>query len=123
MAAVDALGYLVRFVILPGQAHDPAGTAKLLDGLPFGALVGDRAFDADWLLEDLAQRGAEAVIPSKRNRTEPREHDREMYGWRHQVENFFARTREFRAIATRYDRTDASFAAGIHLVAGVVAAA
>ncbi len=123
MAAVDALGYLVRFVILPGQAQDLAGTAKLPDGLPFGALVGDRAFDADWLLEDLALRGAEAVIPSKRNRTEPREHDREMYGWRHQVENFFAKIKEFRAIATRYDRTDASFAAGIHLVAGVVAAA
>ena len=122
MAAVDAPGYLVRFVILPGQAHDLAGTAKLLDGLPFGALVGDRAFDADWLLEDLALRGAEAVIPSKRNRTEPREHDREMYGWRHQVENFFAKIKEFRAIATRYDKTDASFAAGIHPVAGVVAA-
>ncbi len=104
---MDAPGYLVRFVILPGQAHGPAGTAKLLDRL----------------LEDLAQRGAEAVVPSKRNRTEPREHDREMYGWRHQVESFFARTREFRAIATRYDRTDASFAAGIHPVAGVVAAA
>ena len=41
----------------------------LLDGLPFGTFVGDRAFDADWLLEDLAERGAEAVIPSRRNRT------------------------------------------------------
>ena len=123
MAAVDAPGYLVRSVILPGQAHGPAGTARLPDGLPFGALVGDRASGADRLLEDLAQRGAEAVIPSKRNRTEPREHDREMYGWRHQVGNFFAKTREFRAIATRCDRTDAGFAAGIHPVAGVVAAA
>jgi len=45
-----------------------------------------------------------------------------MYGWRHLVENFFAKTRKFRAIATRYDRTDGSFAAGIHLVTGVVAA-
>ncbi len=123
VAAVDALRHPVRFVILPGQAHGPAGTAKLLDGLPFGALVGDRASGADWLLEDLALRGAEAVIPSKRNRTEPREHDREMHGWRHRVGNFLARTREFRAIATRCDRTDAGFAAGIHPVAGVVAAA
>ena len=45
-----------------------------------------------------------------------------MYGWRHLVENFFAKTRKFRAIATRCDKTDESFAAGIHLVAGVVAA-
>ena len=44
------------------------------------------------------------------------------YGWRHLVENFFAKIKEFRAIATRYDKTDESFAAGIHLVAGVVAA-
>jgi len=45
-----------------------------------------------------------------------------MYGWRRPVENFLAGTREFRATATRYDRTDGSFAAGIHPVAGVVAA-
>jgi len=51
-----------------------------------------------------------------------RAHDRDVYGRRHPVENFFAGTREFRAITTRYDRTDGSFAAGIHLVAGVVAA-
>ena len=122
VAVVDALGYLVRFVILPGQAHDLAGVPALLDGLPFGAFVGDKAFDADWLLEDLEGRGAAAVIPPRRNRTGPREHDRDMYGWRHLVENFFAKIKEFRAIATRYDKTDESFAAGIHLVAGVAAA-
>jgi len=84
--------------------------------------VGDRAFDADWLLEDLEKRGAEAVIPSRRSRKVPRPHDRDIYGWRHLVENFFSKIKEFRAIATRHDRTDESFAAGIHLVAGVVAA-
>ena len=122
MAAAGALGYLVRFAILPGQAHDLAGVPELPGGLPFAAFVGDRAFDADWLLKELKGRGAKAVIPPRRNRTEPREHDRDMYGWRHLVENFFAKTREFRAIATRCDKTDESFAAGIHLVAGVVAA-
>ena len=122
VAVVDALGYLVRFVILPGQAHDLTGVTALLDGLPFVTFVGDKAFDADWLLDDLEGRGADAVIPPWRTRTEPREHDRVMYGWRHLVENFFAKIKEFRAIATRYDKTDESFAAGIHLVAGVVAA-
>ncbi len=119
---MDALGYLVRFTVLPARAHDLQGVPELLDGLEFGALVGDRAFDADWLLEDPEGRGAEAAVPPKRNRTVPREHDREMYGWRRLVDSFFAKTREFRAIATRYDKTAASFAAGIHLVAGVVAA-
>ncbi len=91
-------------------------------GLEFGALVGDRASGADWLLDDLEGRGAEAAVPPKRNRTVPREHDREMYGWRHLVDSFFAKIKEFRVIAARYDRTATSFAAGIHLVAGVVAA-
>ena len=119
---MDALGYLVRFVILPGQAHDLTGVADLQEGLPFGALVGDRAFDAEWLLGDLEARGAEAVIPSKRNRKVPRDNDREMYKWRQQIKNFFAKTNEFRAVTTRYDKTDESFPTAIHLVAGVVAA-
>ena len=91
-------------------------------GLPFGTPVGDGASGADWLLEDLDARGAEAVIPSRRNRTARRAHDRDVYGWRHLVENFFSKIKEFRAIATRHHRTEGSFAAGIHLVAGVVAA-
>ncbi len=120
---VDALGYLVRFVILPGQAHDLLGVPELLADLRYGALIGDRAFDADWLIEEIGDSGAMAVIPARCHRTSPREHDREMYRWRHRIENVFARIREFRAVATRYDKTDASFAAAIHLVSGVVAAA
>ncbi len=55
---MDALGYLVRFTVLPGQAHDlQEGVPDLIDGLAFGVLVGDRAFDADWLLDDLDGRG------------------------------------------------------------------
>ncbi len=122
MAVVDALGYLVRFVILPGQAHDLAGVPELLEDFSFGALIGDKAFDAGWLLAEIEESGAEAVIPARRNRTVPRDHDREMYKWRHQIENFFARIREFRAIATRCDKPGESFAAVIHLVSGVVAA-
>ncbi len=55
---MDALGYLVRFRILSGQAHDRQGVPGLLDGLEFGAFVGDRAFGADWLPEDPDGRGA-----------------------------------------------------------------
>ena len=90
---MDTLGFLVRFVILPGQAYDFAGVPDLLEGLPFGTLIGDKAFDATWLLEEVEARGAEAVIPSRRNRTELRDHDREMYRWRHQIENIFASVR------------------------------
>ena len=100
----------------------PEGVPELPGGLPFGTPVGDGASGADWLLEDLERRGAEAVSPARRNRTARRGRDRDVYGWRRLVESFFAKTGEFRAIATRYDWTDGSFAAGIHPVAGVVAA-
>ena len=58
VAVTDALGYLVRFVPLPGQARDLAGMPDLLEGLEFGALIGDRAFDADWLVDEVERRGA-----------------------------------------------------------------
>ena len=85
IALADALGQSVRFVILPGQAHDLPVVPKLLKGLSFGAVVGDRAFDADWPVSELDRRGAEAVIPPGKNRKEPRDHDREMYRWRHRT--------------------------------------
>jgi len=119
VAVVDALGCPVRFRILPAW---PPRLEGLPGGPASGAFVGDRASGADWLLEDLAGRGAEEVIPSRRSRTVPRAHDRDIHGWRHPVESLFAGTGELRAIATRHDRTDGSFAAGIHPVAVVVAA-
>ena len=74
-------------------------------------------------MEDLNRRGAEAVIPSRRNRTESRKHERKIRGSWCQVEKFLSKTKKFRAVATRCDRTDESFAARIHLLAGVSAAA
>jgi transposase len=117
---VDALGNLIRFVLFPGQRHDMVGVAPLIRGICFGALLGDRAFDSGSLRKELNERGALAVIPSKTNRKEPIPHDEDMYKWRHLVENFFAKIKEFRGIATRYDKTDTSFAANINLVAGII---
>jgi transposase len=111
----------VRFVLLPGQRHDTIGVPPLIEGIAFDALLGDRAFDVDWLRAELDARGAAAVIPPKRNRKDPIDFDREMYRWRHLIENTFAKLKEFRAVATRYDKTDTSYAAAIHLAATVIA--
>ena len=121
MALVDALGNLVRFLLLPGQAHDMKGVAPLLRGIRFNALLADKAFDANWLLEEIDRRGATAVIPPKSNRKHQREHDAEIYKWRHLVENYFAKVKEFRGIATRYEKTDCSYAANWSLVATLIA--
>ena len=81
MALVDALGNLVRFLLLPGQAHDMKGVAPLIRGVSFDALLADKAFDADWLLQDLDERGATAIIPPKANRKIQRDYDVEVYKW------------------------------------------
>ena len=80
---VDALGNLVRFVLLPGQRHDTIGVPPLIEGVTFGALLGDRAFDVDWLRADLHQRSACAVIPSKSNRKAGIDYDKDKIGRAH----------------------------------------
>jgi transposase len=121
VALVDALGTLVRFVLLPGQRHDSVGVAPLLKDLDVAALLADKAFDTNAIRADLNERGALAVIPPKVNRAAGIPCDFEIYKWRHLVENFFCKIKEFRRIATRYDKTDTSFAAMIHL-GGIVLA-
>jgi transposase len=121
VALVDALGNLARFMLLPGQRHDSIGVEPLLHGVALGALIGDKAFDSDCLRLELNERGALAVIPPNAGRTSHIRYDAEMYKWRHLVENFFQKIKEFRRIATRYDKTDTSFQAAIHLVATFIA--
>jgi transposase len=121
MALVDALGNLVRFHLMPGQRHDSVGVAPLIKDVDFKALLADKAFDADWLRAELSERGALAVIPAKSNRKHHISHDREMYKWRHLVENFFCNLKQFRRIATRYDKTDESFTAMINLAGAILA--
>jgi transposase len=118
---VDALGYLLRFVLLPGQRNDMVGVRPLIQDIHFDALLGDKAFDADWLRAELNERGASAVIPPRRHRKQQIDFDKAMYRWRHLIENYFAKIKEFRAIATRYDKTDTSYAANINLVATIIA--
>jgi transposase len=118
---VDALGNLVRFLLLPGQRHDSIGAEPLLAGTDIGALIADKGFDNDWIRHELDARGATAVIPPKADRVRPIACDFAMYRWRHLVENFFCNLKQFRRIAPRYDKTDQSFAAMIHLAAIVMA--
>ena len=120
MALTDALGNLVDFRLLPGQTHDLRGTAALIGGLSCGRLLADRAFDANWLREALSEAKIEAVIPPKSNRRCPADFDRETYKWRHLIENFFQKIKEYRGIATRFCKTDTSYSAIISLAATII---
>ncbi len=117
----DALGNPVGFFLTRGQAHDLAGADHLLPGMEAGTLIADKAFDADErVLEPLAAVGKAAVIPPKANRTVQRDYDRHLYKARHLIENFFAKLKQFRAIATRYDKTARNFLGAVHLAAAAI---
>jgi transposase len=120
LALTDALGNLVRFVLLPGHRFDTVGVPPLIDGICFGALLADKAFDSNAIIADLDERGAKVVISQHQRRTTPLPLDAEMYKWRHLIENFFCKLKEFKRIAMRADKTDLSFNAIIHLAAAVI---
>ena len=113
LALTDALGNLVRFNLLPGQRYDTIGVAPLIEGVTFDGLIADKAFDTDAIIADLNERGAKIVISQHPRRSKPLEIDLDIYKWRHLIENFFCKLKEFKRIAIRSDKTDTSFAAMI----------
>ena len=110
----DALGNPVRFVLLPGQRHDTAGVAPLIEGIEFEGFIADKAFGANWIVDELNERGTRIVISQMPGRTAPLAIDHEAYKWRHLIENFFCKLKEFKRIAIRSEKTDTSFAAIIY---------
>jgi transposase len=120
LALTDAFGNLVRFVLLPGQRFDTVGVPPLIEGVSFDALIADTAFDSNAIIAELDKRGAKAVISQHPRRAKPLEIDKEMYRWRHLIENFFCKLKEFKRIAMRADKTDLSFEAMINLAAAVI---
>ena len=120
LAPTDALGNLVRFVLLPGHRFDTLGVSPLIQDIEFGGLIGDKAFDSNAIIADLDARGAKIVISQHPRRAKPLDIDAEVYKWRHLIENFFCKLKEFKRIAMRSDKTDQSFSAMIHLTAAVI---
>lgn len=120
-ATVDAAGNPTGFALTPGQACDLDGADILLPRIKADILIGDRGFDADQrVIAPLEKAGKTAVIPPKANRKQPRPFDAELYKARHLIENFFARLKQFRAIATRYDKRARNFLAGVYLASTLI---
>ena len=122
-ATCDALGNPTGFHLTPGHAADLAGVEILLPPLlnHIHALLADKAYDAqERVLALLEQAEVTAVIPPKANRLQPRPYDTHLYQARHLIENFFAKLKQYRALATRYDKRAVSFLGAIHLAASVI---
>jgi transposase len=115
------LGNPTGFVLTPGQACDLDGADTLLPLIESDTLIADKGYDADQrVIEPLLAAGKEPVIPPKRGRKQPRIYDQELYKARHLIENFFCKLKQFRAIATRYDKTARNFLAAIYLAAAAI---
>ena len=118
---VDALGNPTGFHLTPGQAHDLDGTDVLLNETPAAAVLADKAYDAQArVIEPLLMAGKTIVIPPRSTRKDQRDYDRHLYKARHLIENFFARLKQYRCIATRYDKTARNFLSAVHLAGAVV---
>ena len=104
----------------PGQPTN-TGAAALLDDLPQAQwLLGDRGYDADWFRDALQAKGIQPCIPSRRSRNEPVRYDKRRYRRRSRIEIMFGRLKDWRRVATRYDRCPTVFFSAIALVATVI---
>jgi transposase len=117
-ALTDAQGRPRVLLLTPGNINDGTIAAALLAKAgSVTRLLADKAYDTDALRRSLAERGAEAVIPSTASRKTPIPHDREAYRQRNRIERMFCRLKDFRRVATRYDKLARNYAAGVHLAA------
>ncbi|OJY01967.1 MAG: IS5 family transposase [Rhizobiales bacterium 63-22] len=116
-AAGDALGLPVRLIASPGQRNDIAVAHELIDGFEPDATIADKGNDADHLARKIADGGAIVVIPPRRNRKDQRPYDADLYKARNIVERFFNKLKQFRRVATRYDKLLANFLGFVKLAA------
>ncbi|MBY3224594.1 IS5 family transposase [Rhizobium laguerreae] len=116
-AATEALGLPVRLIASPGQRNDIAFAHDLVDGIQAAATIADKGYDADHLCDKITETGADVVIPPKRNRKLQRPYDADLYKERNRIERFFSKLKQFRRVATRYDKLLANFMGFVKLAA------
>lgn len=118
--AVDALGNPLRVILSAGQLADIDQATALIEGLVGCSIIADKGYDSDAFVAAIRAQGGQAVIPPRSNRCNPRSFDRHLYRDRNLIERFFSRIKQFRRIATRYDKLAKSFLSFIHLACAFV---
>lgn len=112
---MNGLGLPTGFVLTPGQAADVTQADALLDGTSPEVVIADKGYDKQALVDDIEARGAEAVIPTQKNRKVQREIDRDRYEDRNLVERFWGKAKQYRRVATRYEKKAQNFLAFLHV--------
>ncbi len=117
-AVCDQAGRPIILKLSAGQVSDHKGAGMVLDELPAAShLIADRGYDSAWFRQALSDRGITPCIPSSRSRKVPFFYDKNIYRQRHRVENLFAKLKDWRRIATRYDRHAQNYLSGLALAA------
>jgi transposase len=117
-AVTDQDGKPLILLLTPGQVNDHKGAMIMLPALPKAAtLTGDKGYDSDGFREALKERGIEPCIPPKKNRKTQHAYDAQLYKERHKIENSFGWLKDWRRIATRYDRCAHAFFSSICIAA------
>lgn len=119
-AAVDALGNPLRLLLTEGQASEYGQADALIDGFQADYVLADKGYDSDHFVGVILENGAIPVIPSRMNRKEPRDYDKELYKERNLVERLFQKLKHYRRIATRYERLARNYQAMLCLVSAVI---
>ncbi|MBR9653612.1 IS5 family transposase, partial [Thalassobius aquimarinus] len=120
-AICDSQGRPLDLFVTAGQVSDYIGARALLGGLPkVEWLLGDRGYDADWFREALKDKGIRACIPGRKQRKTTVKYDKRRYKRRNRIEIMFGRLKDWRRVATRYDRCPKVFLSAIALAATVI---
>ena len=120
-AVTDAEGRPIRLFMSAGQVSDYTGAAALIGSLPDADwLLADRGYDADWFREALQNKGITPCIPGRKSRSETVKYDKRRYKRRNRIEIMFGRLKDWRRVATRYDRSPKVFLSAVALAATVM---
>ncbi len=120
-AVTDASGRPIRFFMTAGQVSDYTGARALLSSLPAADwMIADRGYDADWFRDALKDKGIRPCIPGRTSRDKPVRYDKRRYKRRNRIEIMFGRLKDWRRVATRYDRCPKVFLSAIALAAAVI---
>jgi transposase len=119
-AAVDALGNPVRLLLTAGQTSEYTQVAALIEGFDADYVLADKGYDSDQFVSAIIARQATPVIPPRKNRKVQRNYDKDLYKERNMVERLFQKLKNFRRIATRYERLAITYQAMLNLVASII---